>query len=46
MAQSSGIFWFLRYSLRDKVDMSMVVANMDWRQLYTFASKQAIITIM
>lgn len=44
MAQSSGIF-FLRYSLGDKVDMSMVVANMDWRQLYTFASKQAILGI-
>ena len=43
MAQSSGIFLFLRYSLGDKVDMSMVVANMDWRQLYTFASKQAIL---
>ena len=45
MAQSSGIFLFLRYSLGDKVDMSMVVANMDWRQLYTFASKQAILGI-
>ena len=45
MTQSSGIFLFLRYSLRDKVDMSMVVANMDWRQLYTFASKQAILGI-
>ena len=45
MAQSSAIFLFLRYSLGDKVDMSMVVANMDWRQLYTFASKQAILGI-
>ena len=45
MAQSSAIFLFLMYSLGDKVDMSMVVANMDWRQLYTFASKQAILGI-
>ena len=45
MAQSSAIFLFLRYSLGDKIDMSMVVANMDWRQLYTFASKQAILGI-
>ena len=45
MAQSSAIFLFLRYSLGDKVDMSIVVANIDWRQLYTFASKQAILGI-
>ena len=45
MAQSSAIFLFLMYSLGDKVDMSMVVANMDWRQLYTFASRQAILGI-
>lgn len=45
MTQSSGIFLFLRYSLRDKVDMSMVVANMDWQQLYSFATKQTIIGI-
>ena len=45
MTQSSGIFLFLRYSLRDKVDLSMVVANMDWRQLYSFATKQTIIGI-
>ena len=45
MTQSSGIFLFLRYSLQDKVDLSMVLANMDWRQLYTFASKQAIVGI-
>ena len=40
-----AFFLFLRYSLGDKVDMSMVVANMDWRQLYTFVSKQAILGI-
>ena len=45
MAQSSAIFLFLRYCLEDKVDLSMVVANMDWRQLYSFATKQTIIGI-
>ena len=45
MAQSSAIFLFLRYSLEDKVDLSMVVSNMDWRQLYSFATKQTIIGI-
>lgn len=45
MAQSSAIFLFLRYGLGDKVDLSMVVANMDWRQLYSFATKQTIIGI-
>ena len=45
MIQASDIFLFLRYSLGGKVDMSIVVANMDWRQLYTFASKQAILGI-
>ena len=45
MAQSSAIFLFLRYSLGDKVDMSMVVANIDWQQLYSFATKQTIIGI-
>ena len=45
MAQSSGIFLFLRYSLGDKVDMSIVVANIDWQQLYSFATKQTIIGI-
>ena len=45
MTQTSAIFLFLRYSLGDKVDMSIVVANMDWRQLYSFATKQTIIGI-
>lgn len=45
MAQSSAIFLFLRYSLGDKVDMSIVVANIDWQQLYSFATKQTIIGI-
>lgn len=37
------IFDFLRYCLSNKTDMSKVIAKMDWRQLYSFASKQAII---
>ena len=45
MTQTSAIFLFLRYCLEDKVDLSMVVANMDWRQLYSFATKQTIIGI-
>ena len=45
MIQASAIFLFLRYCLEDKTDLSMVAVNMDWRQLYTFASKQAILGI-
>ena len=45
MTQTSAIFLFLRYCLGDKVDMSIVVANIDWRQLYSFATKQTIIGI-
>ena len=43
MIETSAIFLFLNYCLGKKVDMSMVVANLDWRQLYTFASNQAIL---
>mgnify|MGYP000102093018 FL=1 len=43
MTKASAIFLFLNYCLGKKVDMSMVVTNLDWRQLYTFASNQAII---
>ena len=37
------IFDFLKYCLGGKVNMSNVVANIDWQQLYSFASKQAIL---
>ena len=37
------IFDFLRYCLGGKVNMSNVVVNIDWQQLYSFASKQAIL---
>ncbi len=43
MIKTSAIFLFLNYCLGKKVDMSMVVAKIDWRQLYTFASKQALL---
>ena len=43
MIKTSAIFLFLNYCLGKKVDMSMVVAKIDWRKLYTFASRQAIL---
>ena len=36
-------FDFLKYCLGGKVNMSNVVVNIDWHQLYSFASKQAIL---
>ena len=36
-------FDFLKYCLGEKDNMSNVVANIDWQQLYSFASKQAIL---
>ena len=43
MIKTSTIFLFLNYCLGKKVDMSMVVAKIDWRQLYNFASRQALL---
>lgn len=43
MIKTSAIFLFLKYCLGKKVDISMVVAKIDWRQLYTFASRQALL---
>ena len=37
------IFDFLKYCLGEKDNMSNIVANIDWQQLYSFASKQAIL---
>ena len=37
------IFDFLKYCLDGKDNMSNVVANIDWQQMYYFASKQAIL---
>ena len=40
----NAFFEFLKYCLGyNNVDMSMVVAKLDWRQLYTFASRQALL---
>ncbi len=43
MIKTSAIFLFLNYCLGKKVDMGMVVAKIDWRQLYNFASRQALL---
>ena len=45
MTQALTNLSFLRYSLGDKADLSIVVTKTDWQQLYTFASNQAIIGI-
>ena len=45
MTQSSANLSFLRSCLGCKADQSIVVAKIDWRQLYIFASNQAIIGI-
>ena len=39
------IFEFLRYCLGNEVDMSGVVAGMNWQRLYGFASKQALLGV-
>ena len=39
------IFEFLRYCLGNEVDMSGVVAGMNWQRLYEFASKQAMLGV-
>ena len=38
-----NIFVFLKYCLGNGVDMSGVVAGMDWRQLFAFSVKQALV---
>ena len=37
------IFAFLKYCLGNKVDINNVVVDINWRQLYTFASKQVLL---
>ena len=36
-------FTFFKYSFGGKVDMNRVIADIDWKQLYTFSSNQAIL---
>ena len=43
MNEALVFFAYLRYCLGYKGNMSMMVAGMDWQELYTFASKQAIL---
>ena len=38
-----AFFAFLRYCLGYKGNMSKIVARMDWQELYSFASKQALL---
>ena len=43
MKDITAFFAILRYCLGYKRDMSMVIAGMDWQELYSFASKQALL---
>ena len=45
MNDITAIFAFLKYSLGSKEDMSRVIACMDWQELYSFASKQALLVL-
>ena len=43
MNDITAFFAFLRYCLGYKSDMSRVVVGMNWQELYSFASKQALL---
>ena len=43
MNDITACFAFLRYCLGNKEDMSGMVAGMNWQELYSFASKQALL---
>ena len=43
MNDITAFFAFLKYCFGYKGDMSSVVAGMDWQELYSFASKQALL---
>ena len=43
MNDITAIFAFLKYCLGYKGDMSRVIIGMNWQELYSFASKQAIL---
>ena len=43
MNDITAIFAFLKYCLGSKGDMSRVIIGMDWQELYSFASNQAIL---
>ena len=43
MNDITAFFAFLKYCLGSKEDMSRVIAGMNWHELYSFASKQALL---
>ena len=43
MNDINAFFAFLKYCLGYKEDMNRVIAGMDWQELYSFASKQALL---
>ena len=43
MNDITAFFAFLKYCLGSKEDMSRAIAGMDWQELYSFASKQALL---
>ena len=43
MNDITAFFAFLKYCLGYKEDMSRVIAGMNWQELYSFASKQALL---
>ena len=43
MNDITAIFAFLKYCFGSKEDMSRVIACMNWQELYSFASKQALL---
>ena len=43
MNEALVFFAFLKYCLGYKGNMSRMVAGMDWQELYSFASKQALL---
>ena len=43
MNDITAFFAFLKYCLGSKEDMSRMIAGMNWQELYSFASKQAIL---
>ena len=43
MNDITAIFAFLKYCLGYKRNMSRMIAGMDWQELYSFASKQALL---
>ena len=46
MNDITAIFAFLKYCLGSKENMSRVITGMDWQELYSFASKQALLGLV